>query len=327
MSERSASASRADLAIIIVSTNEARFLEPCLTTVFAHAGEASLDVVVADNSSTDGTPDLVAERFPDVRIVHCVNHGFGHANNRGYETTSAPYILFLNPDTEVLEGTFADLVAELEARPDVGVIGARQVTADGELFPTIRRFPSPMRFLGEALASERLPVMPSWLGERELDMSRYDTETECDWVSGSFMLVRRDALDAAGVFDERFFVYSEEVDLCRRIKLAGWRVVHLPSMTILHHADKAGFSERTWAQAAFARRQYVMKNLRGTGRVTALGAMGLRYGVRAVAPGVDRQTARARRAAARAAFSTLVGRRSAPFGAPPPQALYPRADV
>ena len=324
MSDRSASAPEADLAIIIVSTNEARFLEPCLTTVFAQAGGASLDVVVADNGSTDGTPELVRERFPEARIVHCANHGFGHANNRGYETTSAPYVLFLNPDTEVLDGTFAQLVAELEARPDVGVIGARQVTADGELFPTIRRFPTPMRFVGEALASERLPARPSWLGERELEMSRYDVETECDWVSGSFMLVRRDALDAAGVFDERFFVYSEEVDLCRRIKLAGWRVVHLPAMTILHHADKAGFSERAWAQAAYARRQYVMKNLQGAGRLTALGALGVRYGIRAVAPGADRQASRARRAAARAAFSTLVGRRDAPFGPPPPQARYPR---
>lgn len=324
MSDRSSSAPEADVAIIIVSTNEARFLGPCLQTVFEHGGGASLDVVVADNGSTDGTPDLVSARFPEARIVQCVNRGFGHANNRGYETTSAPYVLFLNPDTEVLEGTFADLVAELEARPDVGVIGARQVTADGELFPTIRRFPTPMRFVGEALASERFPFRPSWLGERELDMTRYDVETECDWVSGSFMLVRREALEAAGVFDERFFVYSEEVDLCRRIKIAGWRVVHLPSMTILHHADKAGFSERAWAQAAYARRQYVLKNLHGAGRLTALGAMGLRYGIRAVAPGRDRETARARRTAARAAFSTLVGRRTSPFGAPPPQALYPR---
>ena len=94
----------ADLAVVIVSTNEARWLPPCLTSVFAHAGDISLDVVVADNDSVDGTRELVESDFPDARVVTCRNHGFGHANNRGLETTSARYVLFLNPDTEILDG-------------------------------------------------------------------------------------------------------------------------------------------------------------------------------------------------------------------------------
>ena len=143
-----------DLAIIIVSTNEARWLEPCLRTVFAHAGDATLDVVVVDNSSTDGTRELVETQFPEARVVTSVNRGFGHANNRGAITCDARYVLFLNPDTEIVDGTFGELIATLDARPEVGLAGVRQITADGELWPTIRRFPTIPRALGQAFGSE-----------------------------------------------------------------------------------------------------------------------------------------------------------------------------
>ena len=130
-----------DLAIILVSTNEAHWLEPALQTVFEHAGGAKLDVVVVDNSSTDGTRELVETQFPMARVVRSVNRGFAHANNQGAVTCSARYTLFLNPDTEILDGTFGELVAELDARPEVGLVGVRQLTGDGTLWPTIRRFP------------------------------------------------------------------------------------------------------------------------------------------------------------------------------------------
>ena len=153
-----------DLAIIIVSTNEARWLTPCLTSVFEHAGTIALDVVVADNESTDGTRELVEREFRAARVVTCENRGFAHANNRGALTTDSRYVLFLNPDTEILEGTFEELVNALEARPTVGLAGVKQVGAEGRLAPTIRRFPNAVRALGEALASERLPRRGTWLG-------------------------------------------------------------------------------------------------------------------------------------------------------------------
>ena len=327
MASRADSGLHAALAIIVISTNEARWLRPCLSTVFDHAGGIDLDVVVIDNESTDGTRELVEDEFPDARVIRSQNKGFAHANNRGVFATSAPYVLFLNPDTEILEGTFEELVREFDDTTALGLAGVKQVTPDGELFPTVRRFPSTTRYWGEALASEKLPFRASWLGERELDMSRYETSINCDWTSGSFMLVRREALESAGYLDERFFIFSEEVDLCLRIREAGWEIKHLPSMTILHHADKAGFNPRITAQEAYARRQYLRKHFGPVRRVACVSALYVRHAIRAVAPGKERTLAHARRTAARAALRVLAQVDPPPFGAPPPQALALRGDV
>jgi N-acetylglucosaminyl-diphospho-decaprenol L-rhamnosyltransferase len=309
-------AQRHDLAIVIVSTNEAKWLEPCLSTVLAAAGDASLDVVVVDNESTDGTADLVRGKFPAARIVDSANHGFSHANNRGAATCEARYTLFLNPDTEIVDGNFGDLVAAMDARPEVGLVGVRQLTGDGELWPTVRYFPSVSRALGEAFASERWPRRGRWAGERELDLGLYDREIDCDWTSGSFMMCRREALLGSGLLDERFFIYSEETDLCLRVKRAGWEIRHLPTMTIVHHAGKGGVRPKMIAQDAWSRRQYAAKHFAQPTRTAYLGAVMARHAVRAVAPGWS-SDARARREASRAAIRTLVGRAEPPFGPPP----------
>jgi N-acetylglucosaminyl-diphospho-decaprenol L-rhamnosyltransferase len=309
---------RADLSIIVVSTNEARWLEPCLRTIFEHAGDATLDVVVVDNGSTDGTRELVETQFPAARVVESENHGFAHANNRGAMTSAARYILFLNPDTEIVEGTFGELVAAMDARPDVGLAGVRQLTGDGTLWPTIRYFPSVSRAIGEALVSERWPRRPAWAGERELDLRRYEREVECDWTSGSFMFARREALLSAGLLDERFFIYSEEPDLCLRLLRAGWRTVHLPGMTIVHHAGKGGLRPRMVAQDAFTRKQYAQKHFSRPRRSAYLAAVFTRHAVRAVGPA--RGTPQ-RREGAKLAMRTLAGRAQPPFGAPPSTAI------
>ena len=314
-----------DLAVIIVSTNEASWLRPCLSTLFAHLGELRADVVVADNRSTDGTRELVEREFPEARVVTCDNYGFGHANNRALLTTNARYVVFLNPDTEIREGSFEELVARMDASPRLGLAGVKQITPDGRLFPTIRRFPNALRALFQALGSERYPLRASWLGERELDLSLYERELDCDWTSGSFMLARREALESAGFFDERFFIYSEETDLCLRIKRAGWDIRHLPLMIVLHHADKAGVNPRMASQDAFARKQYSRKHLSPAHRSAYLGALALGYAVRIIAPGRDREATSGRRSESRAALSVMLGLREPPFGTPPKVAVAPRA--
>jgi N-acetylglucosaminyl-diphospho-decaprenol L-rhamnosyltransferase len=303
-----------DLAVIIVSTDQADWLPACLPTVVARSGPISLDLVVVDNGSTRATRDLVERDFPDVRTLVVPNHGFAHANNEALKTVDSRYVLFLNPDTEVLEGTFAELLAELDARPDVGLAGVRQLGPDGRVYPTMRRFPNVARTLGDAFGLERLAARPASLGERELDGDRYDREFASDWTIGSFMLVRRDALTAIGGFDERFFVYSEEVDLRLRIRQAGWTIVHLPALTILHHgSDARTVDVRMATQNAYAQLQYADKHFRAAHRVGYRAALLLRYGLRSVPPVGDAR----RRSAARAAAALVLGRLEPPFGRGP----------
>jgi N-acetylglucosaminyl-diphospho-decaprenol L-rhamnosyltransferase len=304
-----------DLAIIIVSTNEASWLRPCLGTAFAHLGDLQADVVVVDNESTDETGELVTTEFPKARVVSSRNYGFGHANNRALMTCNARYVLFLNPDTEILHGTFSDLVEAMDERPTVGLIGVRQITPDGRLDQTIRYFPNALRALGSALGADRLPRRPRWLGERELDLGAYDREVACDWTSGSFMLARREAIESAGYLDERYFMYSDETDWCRRIKTAGWEVRHLPFMTILHHDGKAGVKPSIESLAAWTRLAYARKHFSPLHRAAYSGAVTLRHSLRSVYAGRGEQ-GRLRRQANRRAVATVMGRAPVPHGPP-----------
>jgi GT2 family glycosyltransferase len=317
----------ADVAVVVVSTNEAQWLEACLSTVFDHAGAAALEVIVVDNASTDGTRELVESRFPQARVISSTNRGFAHGNNRGLERAHARYMLLLNPDTEVIDGTFGDLVRLLDSRPQIGLAGVRQVMADRTLSPTIRRFPSATRALGEALFSEHWPVHPAWSGERVLDWDQYEREVECDWTMGSFMLVRRETLLGVGLLDERFFLQSEEPDLCLRVKRSGWKVCHVPQMTIVHHAGKAGIKPRMVAQDAYSRKQYAHKYFGRTHRGLYLSAIGIHHLIRATGAGTAAADRPARREGARLALRTLVGLAEPPFRVPPPTAVAPFADA
>jgi GT2 family glycosyltransferase len=308
---------RKRVAVIVVSANSAGWLRPCLKTLYERAGDVDLDVAVVASGCTDETVELVEREFPQARTISCENRGFAYANNQALRTVDADWVLLLNPDTEILDGSLEQLVNELESRPSVGLVGVRQLSPDGSVFPTIRRFPNAARSLFEALGSERWPLRASWLGERELDPDVYERDVPCDWTTGSFMLVRASALRSAGFLDERFFLYCEETDLCLRLIRAGWEVRHLPSLTILHHADKEFANSRLQAQAAFAKRQYFQKNLPGLHRLAATSALALGYGLRSV---VGRRE-QARRENARVALATLLGLKPPPFGAPPPVAV------
>ena len=305
-----------DLAIITVSTNESHWIRSLLPTVFEQMGDIHADVVVVDNDSRDGVDDIVATEFPEARTVWCANHGFGHANNRALMTCNARYVLFLNPDTEILNGTFAELVHLMDQRPGVGLVGCRQIISeDNSLCLTGRYFPNALRALGDALSVERLAGQrPNWLGEREIDPRAYDREFECDWTTGSFMLARREALEAAGCFDERFFMYSEETDLCRRVKASGWGIRHLPQMTILHHVTKDGVKPHIESLGAVTRMMYARKYFSPGHRTLYGAAVMLRYLLRLVYAGSGEQ-GRQKRAVSREVLATMLGRRPVPFAA------------
>jgi N-acetylglucosaminyl-diphospho-decaprenol L-rhamnosyltransferase len=310
-----------DLAVIVVAIpNEAHWIRPCLRSVGEHAGgEIALEAIVADNR-TPGIAEIIEDEFPWARVVECDNHGFAHANNRALATCDARYILFLNPDTEILNGTLEQLVEFLDRNTELGLIGVRQVTSDGSVHPTIRRFPSARRAFADAIALHRWGPNAGRIGERVVDRNAYDRETRCDWTTGSFMLVRREAIESSGMLDERFFIYSEEADLCYRVKQAGWEIGYVPTMTILHYADKSPDNPRRRAQDAFSRLQYSHKHFSPAHRFFYRSALALRYALRSLSLDTSRS------AASRAGLAITLGLMEPPFGTPPTQAVRLRDD-
>jgi N-acetylglucosaminyl-diphospho-decaprenol L-rhamnosyltransferase len=292
-----------DLCAVVVCHDGRRWLDAALSSIEKHAGGLALDVVVVDNGS-DGSAAEVERNWPAVRVIRCPGRSFSHAKNQALETAAARYALFLNADIEVLEGSIGALVADLDQRPDIALVGARQLRGDGELALTIRRFPSGLHMLAEALGAARLPWLRRVLGEREHDVRQYDRERLCDWTSG-FMLVRGTSLDAVGWFDERFFLFSDETDFCWRLRRAGWKVIHSPRITVRRRERDR--RESTWmeAQVAYARMQFARKRFPPVA-VEYRWVLALRYALRIGLYSLGSRKEEGRRRAARAALRTVL---------------------
>jgi len=224
----------ADLAAVVVNYNAGEHLLRCISSLHASAGDASLDVVIVDNASRDGSAAAAVAAYPSVRLLeNPVNRGFAAAANRGIRETDAPHVLLLNPDAEITGGTLASLLKVVADRPGAGVVGVLVLNSDGSLQPSARRVPG----IGEGLAHAFLgQVRPDNRFTRAYTMADWDrrSEREVDWVSGSAMLLRRKALEQVGLFDEGYFMYVEDVDLCTRMRAAGWTVLFSPELEAVH---------------------------------------------------------------------------------------------
>jgi GT2 family glycosyltransferase len=295
-----------DVTVVIVSHRSERWLETCLRSLAAHSGDASLDVVVVENGATRSS--AAVSRSFGARWIGTENHGFAHANNVGLRQSGARYVLFLNPDTEFVQGTLDVLIRLFERDPRLGLVGVRQLGTDGRLEYTIRRFASALRWLGEALASESWPMRSSVFGERELADGAYADARRCDWTAGSFMLARREALLTVGGMSERYFLYCEEPDLCLRLKRAGWNVQHRPEVTIVHHGGNEASDPRHAAQLASSRKLYARTHFGRIEYPIAVAMLIGGYALRAVF------ASSAKRSRARMALGTVLGLRPAPFG-------------
>jgi len=245
-----------DVDVVIASHRDGRWLEPCLDSLERATGACTYRATIVEN----GGSSVPFPETPTRRVLYTPNLGFAAANNAGARGSTADLLLFLNPDTEVAHGSLELLVNSLRDRPEVGVLGVRQVTSDGSLWPSLHRFPSVRRALAQALASEKWPGVGGRVGERVLDADRYSRGGPFDWTTGAVLAVRRQAFEDTGGFDERFFLFSEETDLCKRIQDAGWATHLEPGVTFIHHAGKAGVDPPREAQMAYARLQYARKH-------------------------------------------------------------------
>jgi N-acetylglucosaminyl-diphospho-decaprenol L-rhamnosyltransferase len=227
-----------DLSVVIVSYNTSDLLSNCLSSIEAwlEANSHSSEIIVIDNASTDGTSSMIRRRFPDIVLIeNRKNAGFAAANNQGMRAARGRYIVLLNPDTTVIGDAFGQLASYLDTHPDVGLAGPRLIYPDGSVQPSRRRFPTRLTgYLESTILQEYWP--DNRVVRRYYLTDRPDNRTQqVDWLVGACLMVRREAIESAGMLDERYFMYSEEVEWSYRLARCGWKIVYLPRATVVHH--------------------------------------------------------------------------------------------
>jgi N-acetylglucosaminyl-diphospho-decaprenol L-rhamnosyltransferase len=255
MSERAGDLSRAadeswtaELGVVIVNYNTGLYLERCLRALEAHRGSIEADVLVIDNASRDESHLRAVRAHPSVRLIENHSNRFlAPAWNQGIRETAAPFVLLLNPDTQWWAGTLGDYLRVAVDHPRAGIVGPMIRTPDGAVYPSGRPFPTVIDAFGHAFLG---PISARNPFTRRYHMDGWDRTAErvVDWVSGSCMLIRRDALDEVGLFDESFPLYGEELDMATRLKGAGWDVLFTPEVEILH---EEGVSTRQLGHRSF----------------------------------------------------------------------------
>lgn len=224
---------RARVACVVVTYDALPWIEQCLASV------AGIETVVVDNGSSDGTVDVVRERFPQVRVIESSNDGLAAGWNRGIAETGSEHVLVLNADAWLVEDALSRLVAAADRHPRAAAIGPKLLNPDGSLQRSVRGFPTTWRLATEYLYLRKLAPRSRSLNAFYGAGFDHQSERAVEWVMGACFLLRRSAYDEVGPFDERFFLFSEEVDWMRRATDRGWSVVFTPEARCVHVSGAA----------------------------------------------------------------------------------------
>ena len=224
-----------ELTVSVVAYRTPELLRRCLSALFAERASVDMEVFVVDNASADETIDLVRAEFPWVRpIANTHNLGFGAAHNQALRHASGRYWLVLNSDAAPQPGSLRTLIDFMDATPSVAVCGPRLVYPNGQIQPSRRRFPTAPTLFFESTQIQRFWRDNAVLRRYYVTDVREDVIQDVDWIVGASLCVRASAAGEVGLFDERFFMYSEELDWCRRFRAAGWRVAYVPTAEVVH---------------------------------------------------------------------------------------------
>jgi len=255
-----------DLSVVILNWNTAALLEQSLDTLVGTQSAIEYEIVVVDNNSTDNSREMVADKFPSVRLIaNPTNLGFGAGNNVAVPQTSGRWILFLNSDTTVLPDALTKLVQFADSSDDIGIVGAKLLNPDGSLQYSCRQYPNLGTGFFRNTPLGRL--FPKNKFAADYLMKEYDhlSPRDVDWVSGAALCIRRRLVEQISAFDEDFFMYCEDVDLCWRAnhapfpddKTRNWRVAYCPDAIITHHIGKSSDLVPTRMTYEFHRSQYL----------------------------------------------------------------------
>ncbi|VVO02403.1 glycosyltransferase family 2 protein [Pseudomonas fluorescens] len=223
---------RAPLDVLVVNYNTAKLLQPMFDALRQSNSADLTRYLVVDNASADNSLERLESVCPEaLLLVNENNVGFGRANNQLVEHLQGKYALLINTDAFVAADTLKKTLDYMEAHPDCGVLGVRLVGREGDLQPSCRYFPTPLNVFLSRTGLERFFPVVKRVDDMDWD---HASVRECDWVPGCYYLIRREVIDQIGLFDPRYFLYYEEVDHCKRVKQAGWKVVYYPDTTVVH---------------------------------------------------------------------------------------------
>jgi len=230
-----------DVTVILVSYNTENLLAECFGALQAASTGLQLQTIIIDNASRDPSVSMIQSRFPDARlIINPTNVGFGRANNQALPFVQGRYVLLLNTDAFVSLDTLQKSISYMNEHSGCGILGVKLTGRDGELQPSCRYFPTPLNLFLQRTGLNRFFSSVQLVD----DMNReHDTARECDWLPGCYLLIRREVIEQIGLFDSRYFLYSEEVDLCFRAKKSGWEVHFLPDTSVIHLGGESARSD------------------------------------------------------------------------------------
>lgn len=226
-----------DLSIVIVNFNTGKFIFRCLEFIKKNPPQKSYEIFVVDNNSKDNSIEFIQKHYPEVKLIkNSLNFGFSYANNQAIIRSRGRYILILNPDTVVTKGAIDKMVEFMDRNQDAGVGGAKMLNFNGSIQYSCRRFPT-LFYVFFGRQSAIIKFLPSnRISRKYLMMDEdYSTSMEVDWVFGASMILRRKALEEVGVFDEDYFIFLEDTDLCYRMREKGWKVYFIADAVIFHH--------------------------------------------------------------------------------------------
>ncbi len=237
---------RPDAAVVIVSFNTREILRECLLTLRKEADGLNIETFVVDNYSRDQSAEMVEQEFPEVILRRStINLGFAAANNVAFHEARGRYVVLLNSDAFLRPGSLRLSIAKMDATPRCGLAGARLVGRDEAWQPSARMFPSPLNDLLTLTGlSARFP-RSTFFGRFDRTWADQSAPASVDWVPGAFSIIRKEALDQVGIFDENFFLYYEEVDLCYRLKTVGWEVWYWPDVVVVHLGGESSKTIKT----------------------------------------------------------------------------------
>lgn len=229
-----------DISICIVNWNVEKLLEACLDSIYKNTKDIEFEIIVVDNNSSDSSVKMVKERFPQVTLIeNKINAGFTKANNQAIRVSKGKYIMLLNPDSEIKNNALFTMVKFMEKHGECAALGCKLLNTDGTLQRSCKTFPTLEVLFYNALFLDQIFPKSKIFGKHFMTWWDFNDTREVDQPMGSALMIKRSVLDKVGNFDENIFIWFDEVDLCYRIKKAGWKIFFTPEAEIVHHLSKS----------------------------------------------------------------------------------------